>query len=180
MPVELIGSAVGLAAFVLHLADVLHKYRTAFKDAENRMTAILYDTSLITSVLQQFKEYVDEESEVHMSAQAQSIAKDAFGRCEKVFKDIYTTLVNGRPPEPLANGSSTFQDVSKLAFRKRLAWPFLEPKLELHRSNLDRIKTTLQLLMSVTTWGVLRKMSVAQTPFPRAATNLALLQVSRR
>ncbi|GAB7363698.1 hypothetical protein MBLNU230_g4266t1 [Neophaeotheca triangularis] len=158
MPVELAANAIGLAAFGLHVVDILNKYLSSFKNAEKRMNAILYDTKLITAVLQQFKEHVDEESEVHMSREARDIAEDAFDRCSNVFKDIYTALVDGEPPSPSVDGSFRSHDVSKISFRKRIGWHFLEPKLELHRTNLDRIKTTLQLLTSVTTWGVLRKL----------------------
>jgi hypothetical protein len=150
---ELAASAVGLAAFGLQLTGILNKYASSAKDADGRIDAILYDVRLTTAVLGQFGEYLDENTQVSMSEEAKTITKNAVERCKTVFDEIHM-LITGKKLSNQSNVAGTRVEVN---IRKRLAWPFVEPKLELWRSNLEKIKTTLQLLMSLLTWGVIRR-----------------------
>lgn len=151
---ELAATVVSLAAFGIQLTEILHKYASSVKDAKGRINAILYDTRLTTSVLQQFESHLKEESEVSMSAEARNIALDAIKRCNTVFEDIYVIITGKKRPDPTV----AVESVTKIPLLKQLSWPFVEPKLELLRSNLERVKAALQLLMSLLTWGVVRKL----------------------
>lgn len=150
---DLAAGVVGLAAFGVHLVEILNKYSSSVKDAKGRTNAILYDTKLMTSVLQQFKDHLDEDTAVSMSDQAKQIAQDAISRCDIVFQNIHEILTSKRRPDP----ADPAQPTASLNLRGQLRWPFMEPRLELLRGNLEKIKSTLQLLMRVVTWGIIKK-----------------------
>lgn len=150
---DLAAGVVGLAAFGVHLVEILNKYSSSVKDAKGRINAILHDTKLTTSVLRQFKDHLDEDTAVSMSDQAKQIAQEAISRCDIVFQDIHEILTGSRRPHPVNSAQLTVN----LNLREQLKWHFIEPRLELLRGNLEKIKSTLQLLMSVITWGIIKK-----------------------
>jgi hypothetical protein len=70
------------------------------------------------------------------------IAKDALYECSEIFNEIETTLQKGMKK------ASSGNRIGKLSF-EMLKWPFLQPKMELLRSNLERLKSTLILMLNV-------------------------------
>jgi len=157
-PFTIAVSVAGLASFGLQLADGLNKYASSTIDSKGRVKAILYDTKLTTSVLQQFEAILKEDTAVSLSDAAKGIASDAISGCQKVFEDIHLLILGTKTPVSTALGGKDFET----SFSKRLKWPFVEPKLELLRSNLEKIKTTLQLLISLVTYGIVKRLYVVE------------------
>ena len=66
--------------------------------------------------------------------------------CGVVFRDIDATLAKYTSAEVDENGGSK---VFELRGRDKLKWPFNKARIALHRSDLDRSKATLLLMIAV-------------------------------
>lgn len=79
-------------------------------------------------------------------------ADEVVHECSEVFREIDIALDKG-----------TGKGTAKRSLG-RLKWPFLQPKMELLRSNLERLKSTLILMLHVLTYATKRKQYVAFEP----------------
>lgn len=72
--------------------------------------------------------------------------------CSRVFDDIDGAL--GKSISKVTEGSLGKDQQRKftLSALEKLKWPFMEPKMKLLRRNLDRLKSTLILLLNVLTY----------------------------
>lgn len=126
---------------------------TAHDDVKN----IARDVSLTSSVLNELAANLknDEQARLYSGtalATAQTVVKD----CEGVFGEIEAAL--RKAMERMSKGEVGSGEKRKkggkvvLSAIEKLKWPFLQPKTVLLRGNLERLKSTLVLMLNVLTY----------------------------
>lgn len=163
-PLTLIVSIAGLAGFGIQMVQVLNQYASSVKDSKGHIGSIIYDIKLTTSVLEEFDAHLKEESlaksdpkadcAVMLSGGAGEAAAHAIKRCRTVFDEICELLKVKKTQ--LEDGK--FKLELKVSLSQKLKWNFLQPRIELLRSDLDKIKATLQLQLTVVTYGLMKRM----------------------
>ncbi|KAG9530215.1 hypothetical protein KCU93_g2785, partial [Aureobasidium melanogenum] len=134
-PFTIAVSVAGLTSLGIQLAQSLKKYADSALDAKGRILAISIDIELAVQILKTLDATLqNSSSRVSMTDDAEKVAKDVINQCQDLFDAIKEMLPD-----------------LKLRTRKRdmMRWPTLESKVDLFRNNLEKIKLTLQLLMSV-------------------------------
>lgn len=141
-PFSIATGALQVAGAGISLAKTLYEYLESVKSAHKHVKAIAVEVRLTSSVLEHLGTLLkDNEEEKLCSQNVVSDAKSAFNGCEDAFREIDNTfkvLV-----KPQADGTKS------VSVAGRLSWPFKKGKLETLQANLERLKTTLLLMLSV-------------------------------
>ncbi|THW57432.1 hypothetical protein D6D20_07986 [Aureobasidium pullulans] len=143
-PFTIAVSVGGLASLGIQLLQGLNKYAGSALDSKGRIKAISTDIGLTVQVVQALDTTIqDDANREMMNDDAEKLAKEAVVQCQEIFTKIQSTL----------------PDIDPAGIRKRdfVTWPFIEPKLELLRGNLEKVKATLQLLMNVIIFAAMSK-----------------------
>ena len=129
----LVASIVQVSSFGLKLSKTLHDYGAAVMGAEKRLAGLDRDIGFTSGVLSELDTLLnDSRVQALVSEQSIGLARDAVAECDGIFQAMEGVAANIRK-----NGLGKF----KMYFR--------ETKIELLRSNLDRMKGNLTLLMGV-------------------------------
>ena len=83
-----------------------------------------------------------------LSENAVDTADTVVKECLEVFQEMESILVK-KLPNLSTQAGKTARPVLLL---ERLRWSYLQPKLQLPRGNLDRLKSTLLLMLNVITY----------------------------
>lgn len=141
-PFSIAASAIQVAGAGLSVAKTLHAYVQEVKSAHKHVKAVAVEVKLTSSVLEHLGALLNEnEAEKLCTKNVVTDAQDALSGCKDAFNEIDNTfkaLVKAQP-----EGTRT---VSTTA---RFAWPFKKGKLEALQANLERLKSTLLLMLSV-------------------------------
>ena len=143
-PFTIAVSVGGLARLGIQLLQGLNKYAGSALGSKGRIKAISTDIGLTVQVVQALDTTIqDDANREMMNDDAEKLAKEAVVQCQEIFTKIQSTL----------------PDIDPAGIRKRdfVTWPFIEPKLELLRGNLEKVKATLQLLMNVIIFAAMSK-----------------------
>jgi hypothetical protein len=141
-PFSIATGALQVAGAGLQLAQTLYSYLDTVKNAHKHIKAIAVEVKLTSSVLEHLGTLLeDSDTEKLCSKNIVSDAKTAFRGCEDAFRDVDSTF-----KAIVTTQSETARGVS---LSGRLAWPFKKGKLETLQANLERLKTTLLLMLSV-------------------------------
>ncbi|KAG9596828.1 hypothetical protein KCU98_g15376, partial [Aureobasidium melanogenum] len=135
-PFSIAVSVGGLVSLGIQLVQGLSQYAGSALDSKGRIKAISTDIDITVQVVQTLDTTIqDEANRAMMKDDAARLIQETIAQCRDIFTKIQSTL-----PEYSAAGP-----------RKRhvIIWPFIEPKLDLLRGNLEKLKTSLQLLMNV-------------------------------
>ncbi|KAF2845783.1 hypothetical protein T440DRAFT_472421 [Plenodomus tracheiphilus IPT5] len=131
--VGLLASVIQLAGAGLKLSQTLYQYAEGVATADRRLKDIAQDIKLTSLVIDELGNvFRQEETAKLISKSAVTTAEETMKECSAVFAEIDTTLVKSRK--------------GKMG---RLMLPFRDNKIELLRSHIDKLKSTLQLLMQV-------------------------------
>ncbi len=145
---------VGIIASILQIADTglrlslkLYTFGEIVSIADRSVISISKDVSLTSSVLKELGQILiqDEKSRI-CSENAVQTADDIVKECLGVFEEMERVLVKKLPHLGTHDGEKAKRATVLL---ERLRWPYLQPKLELMRSNLERLKSTLNLMLNV-------------------------------
>ena len=129
----LVASIIEVSSFGLKLSRTLQEYGAAVMGAEKRLTGLDRDISFTSRILSELGTLLnDPRVQALVSEQSIGLARDAVAECDGIFQAMEGVAANIRK-----NGLGKF----KIYFR--------ETKIELLRSNLDRMKGNLSLLMGV-------------------------------
>ena len=129
----LVSSITAVASFGLRLSRTLHDYGASVVGAEKRMKGLDKDIDFTSRIISELGSLLnDARIQALVSEQSINLARDAVAECDAVFQAMEDVIANIR-----RNGMGKW----KFYFR--------ESKIELLRSNLDRMKGNLQLLMQV-------------------------------
>ena len=164
---------IGLVASVVQIADTgiklsitLYSFAETVLTADKSIREIAGDVSLTSSVLEELGRNLKKDQKSRLcSENAVKTAEGIVTECAAIFNEIDGTLQTilekikpGVDPRS-GNGKDGAHGGRKMAVAalERLKWPFLQPKMQLLRSNLDRLKSTLVLMLNVITYA--RKVS---------------------
>lgn len=143
--------AVGIAASILQLADVGMKVSinlctlySKVRRADANLQTLSSEVALTCSVLHQLGELLKQDREGQLCSQRALItAQDVLEECRRVFDEIDCVTKHCH----LEVGYDRDKFLEK-AFR-RMTFVFKEPDLESLRKNLDRLKSTMLLMLNV-------------------------------
>lgn len=133
--IGVVASVIQVAGAGLKLSQTLYQYADGVATADRRIKDIAKDVQLTSFIIEELANIfkLDSSSTV-LSEKAIKTADDTVKECSDVFKEI--------------NKAITKTQKSSLG---KILLPFRDPKLELLRTNIDRLKANLQLLMQVLT-----------------------------
>ncbi|KAF2742409.1 hypothetical protein M011DRAFT_269391 [Sporormia fimetaria CBS 119925] len=133
--IGLIASVIQVAGAGLKLSQTLYQYADTVSSADRRVKDIAKDVRLTSIVIQELGHvFKTDESAALLSKSALQTADETVRECEAVFSDLDATLKKS----------------TKSSFGK-WKYPFRESKIELLRAHIEKLKSTLQLLMQVLT-----------------------------
>lgn len=143
--------AVGIVASVIQIADLgarlsvkLCTFSHKVKHADSNIRNIGSDVALTCSVLRELGDNLkkDEQSRLY-NMRAVETAEGVIGECMKVFTEL----------EGAIDGHGSGGDGAKNGVFRRIGkgvkFSLVEPQVELLRSNLERLKSTLLLMLNV-------------------------------
>lgn len=143
------GSIVGIVAAGAKLTSSLYSFYGTMSEADETIRAIATDVSITTSVLQELNRNLEQDARVRVSSShAVETAKRAVEECDYVFSKIQRILQKAikAPTQP---GKPLPREEIVVHVKTRLKWAFLQPSMNLLRSNLDRLKASLTLMLQV-------------------------------
>lgn len=144
---------LGLIASVIQVADVgirlsvtLYKFGQTVVSADDSIVFISKDISHTCSILKTIGQNLEKDHEAQLYSQdAMNTAETIVKECLEIFHEMDRALLKKIKRIGL-DGSSSRAAVVAL---ERLKWPFLRPKMMLLWSNLDKLKSSLDLLLNV-------------------------------
>jgi len=149
-------TALGVVASVAQLADYgfklsvkLFAYSEAVYKADESMKSISSDVSLTSTVLKELCQIIKSDESRVVSNGAIEATAQTVKECLAVFEQLNDALDKsmGSVGLEIVQGKKKVKR-GTVAFEK-LKWPFKQPKMELLRSNLDRLKASLTLMLQV-------------------------------
>ncbi|KAL9075186.1 MAG: hypothetical protein Q9161_001872 [Pseudevernia consocians] len=154
---------VGIIASVVQIADVglrlsikLYTFGETVASADRSVIAISKDVSLTSGVLKELGHTLDRDRATRtFSENAVQTADGVVKECLEVFQEMENILVKKMPSLARGDGRdgvSGARTKKAMVMLERLRWGYLQPKLQLLRSNLDRLKSTLLLMLNVITY----------------------------
>jgi hypothetical protein len=144
-------SVVQLADFGLRLSVKLYTFSEAVASAPATVKEISTEVSLTSSVLKSLGDNLARDKQLRLCSQhAIESTEKTVTECLRVFKELEGALTKSMTRMGLAEtGDKKKQHSRGVAALERLKWPFLQPKMQLLRSNLDRLKASLTLMLEV-------------------------------
>ncbi|KAI4658891.1 uncharacterized protein J4E79_006651 [Alternaria viburni] len=131
--VGLVASVVQLAGAGLKLSQTLYQYADGVASADRRIKDIANEVKLTSFVIQELGTIFERDETANLiSENAVRTANETIKECFAVFTELELKINKGKP--------------GKMG---RLMLPFKDNKIELLRSQIDKLKSTLELLMQV-------------------------------
>ncbi|KAF2117551.1 hypothetical protein BDV96DRAFT_570422 [Lophiotrema nucula] len=133
--IGLIASVIQVAGAGLKLSQSIYQYADSVASADRRLKDIAKEVRLTSFVIDELaRVFKQDETASLLSDNARRTADETVKECSSMFVELDADIKKSRK--------------SKLG---RLTLPFREPKIELIRSHIDKLKSTLQLLLGVLT-----------------------------
>lgn len=185
--VGLVASVAQIANNGIKLSITLYTFAETVLRADKLIREIASDVSLTSSVLEELGQNLKKDQKSRLCSQnAVKTAEGIVKECAAIFNDINGTLETTLEKiKPRAGSERNGRDGAHggrkraVAAYERLKWPFLQPKMQLLRSNLDRLKSTLVLMLNVITYA--RKVSEEYVlPLVKIACLLTFRTVTQR
>ena len=142
----LLASIVQVADVGLRLSLRLYTFGETVASADRSILAISKDVSFTSSVLKELGRVFEDDKERIHSDNATKTAEAVVQECSNVFQEMENLLLKRVPH--LKPGCMDKKARAK-AMLERLRWPVMNGKIELLNCNLDRLKTTLTLMLNV-------------------------------
>ena len=143
----LLASIVQIADVGLRLSSRLFLFGQTVATADRSIVAISKDVKLTSYVLQHLGQtFKDDKNFIH-SRKATETAEEVAQECSNVFEEMDTILL--KKLSHLKDESSTEKKARGKILLERLKWPTLKGKMDLLSCNLDRLKSTLTLMLEV-------------------------------
>lgn len=160
---------VSISASVLAIATVgaqvsikLIAFASQVSTASDRITSVGNDVSLTSGVLQQLGELMTQKAtdddDTSIFSQASLVTtKSSAEACARIFQAIEKEMKAAS--EQLRGPKRPIGRKVLLSRYEQLKWPFLQPGLDVLRSEMREAKGTLMLTLQVTTLGFARKVA---------------------
>ena len=144
---------IALCASIIQVADIglrlslrLYAFGEVVASADRAILAVSKDISLASSVLQELGALFKDDAERIYSDNAVNTAKAVVRECSNVFEEIDALLP--RRITQLNTGQIEKKSRARVML-ERLRWPAIKGKIEFLNCNLDRLKSTLTLMLNV-------------------------------
>ena len=144
---------IALVASIVQIADVgcrlslrLYAFGETVASADRSILAISKDVSLTCTVLQELGNVITGDSADLRSQNATDTAERVVKECSNVFQEMDDLLLK-KVPNLKAGVTDKKTRASNLL--ERLRWPAIKGKIELLNGSLDRMKSTLTLMLNV-------------------------------
>ena len=144
---------IGLIASVLQVADIgarlsvkLYTFCHAAVNADDTIVFISKDLSHTSAILRELSRCLEKDHEAQLcSENAFRTTSAIVNECRIVFEEIDQALMDkmtrmgldGKPGQP------------EPAILERSTWPFLQPRIKLLWNKLDKLRSTLHLMLNV-------------------------------
>ncbi|KAH7390104.1 synaptobrevin-domain-containing protein [Cadophora sp. MPI-SDFR-AT-0126] len=159
-------AAIGIVASVAQLADYgfklslkLYTFSSTVSSASTSIKALSSDVSLTSTVLQELCLIIKSDEGSHVvSDTAIHATSQTVKECLAVFEQLNEALDKSMRGMEERGGKRVVE---------KLKWPFKQPKMDLLRGNLDRLKASLTLMLQV--------LSYARDVSNRKAAHFSLL-----
>jgi hypothetical protein len=142
---------LGVVASVAQLADYgfklsirLYAYSQAVSKADKSIIAFSNEVSFTSSLLKELSDILSVEETRYASERAIEATQMTVKECFVVFDQLNKIL-----EKSMGSGVDSGPESSKISTFNKLKWPFVQPKVELLRSNLDRLKTSIAVMLHV-------------------------------
>lgn len=140
---------IGLAASVIQIAEVggklsvkLFTFTRKVKNANKSIDALSQDIAATGAVLKQLGETLSKDASLKVCSQeALDTAKTLVEDTKKVF-DGLEKLIDG-------DEKSSNKFLKGISWKQRLKFPFLEPQIAQVQANLERLKSSLLVILNV-------------------------------
>jgi hypothetical protein len=137
---------VGIAASVLQLADLggrlsvkLFTFSRKIKNADKSIASISAEIAQTGSILQHLGNELQKDDQLKVcSAEAVATAKLLVTDCYKIFDDLNESLDAKAPKNKVV-----------AAWKQRIIFPLVEPQINLLNTNLERLKSSLLVMLNV-------------------------------
>lgn len=139
--VGVIASTLQLAEIGMKLSVKLCSFYRQIKNADHSAQHLASDVSLTCSILNQLGKALEKDRETRLcSHQAFLTAKEVLDECDRIFKQIEEAMERQNP----SSGKSKWNRGAR-----RLTIVMLGPDLDLLKAQLDRLKSTMLLMLNV-------------------------------
>jgi hypothetical protein len=139
--VGVVASTFQLAEIGIKLSVKLCSFYRQIKDADHSAQRLASDVSLTCSILHQLGKVLEQDSQTKLcSQQAFLTAQEVLEECEKIFQQIDEAIQKKDP----GSGKSKWERRTR-----RLTVVILGPDLEVLNSHLDKLKSTMLLMLNV-------------------------------
>jgi hypothetical protein len=144
-------AAIGVVASVTQLADYgfklsikLFSYSEAVSRADKSIQLLSNEVSLTSAVLKELSGILQDDETKLISRTAVEATSGTVKECFIVFQELEKVLEKSLPKRGEKGG-----DGAKMKIGEKLKWPFVQPKVNMLRVNLDRLKASLALMLQV-------------------------------
>ena len=149
---------LGVIASVIQIADVGLKLSTKLYDfagkvasADKAIASISRDVKLTSTVLKDLGETLERDKESRIvSENAVQTAGGIVKECLEVFQEMDKIFLKRTPLLRQVDEADKATRGRKMM--ERLWWPYIQSRVLLLRSNLERLKSTLLLMLNVITY----------------------------
>ena len=153
--IRIIAAVSKIADAGLHLSIKLYTFGEIVASADRSVISISKDVSLTSGILKELGQILEKDRKSRtISENALQTADGVVKECVEVFQEINSILVKKLPSLGAERkGEKRGERPNRaIIMLEKLEWEYLQPKLQLLRSNLDRLRSTLLLILNVTTY----------------------------
>ncbi|KAM0435806.1 hypothetical protein ACHAPT_002694 [Fusarium lateritium] len=155
------GSIVGIVAFGQKLAVTLQTYVEAVAESSDRLREIASEINFTAAVLAQLQDLIQKDHDANspiFHANGVRHLERLADKCKRIYTGIIILLNkavgDGEKNNAKSNVSAPSVDnlssrIYALEFRRKLAWPWLEPRIKRCQQELRQIKHDLLLQMQL-------------------------------
>lgn len=141
-PFSIVTGAVQVAGAGFQLAKTLYTCARNIRDAEKEINVVATEVKLTSTVLENLAAVLENENVNDIcSVTLQADAQAAMDGCKTAFNELDRALRSAT--KTTANGTT------RISFSGRAKWPLNQSKMKILQSNLERLKTTLSLMLDV-------------------------------
>jgi hypothetical protein len=143
--IGVLASLTQLADYGLKLSIKLFTFGEAVSNADKSIKNLSNEVSLTSAVLKELESILRSEGAQYVSERAVEATEKTVQECFEVYNQLNKLL-----EKILGEGNSERQEsLFKIKTLDKIKWPFLQPKFDLQRANLDRLKASLALMLQV-------------------------------
>lgn len=143
----LLASIVQIADTGYRLSLKLYTSGEAIARADRTIITISKDISLTSTVLQELGEILRRDQDEKESICSENLVKTAGNtvkECLDAFEELDSMILKNMPN--LSQGHRATRATMAL---ERLKWPFIQPRIQLLRGNLDMVRANISLMLNV-------------------------------